>query len=60
MGTGVWGKSPPGPDLVLTAPSGSGDVRAPSSSFSRFYSRTQGSGVTGLKPFLATLSGRRE
>lgn len=29
--------------LVLTPPSGSGEAWAPSSSFSRFYSRTQGS-----------------
>lgn len=40
MGIGVWGRSPPGPDLVLTPPSGSGEAGAPSSSFSRFYSRT--------------------
>ena len=45
MGLGVWGGSPPGPDLVLTPPSGSGEAWAPSSSFSRFYSRTQGSGA---------------
>lgn len=49
MGIGVQGGSPPGPDLMLTPPSGSGEAWAPSSSFSRFYSRTQGSGVTGLK-----------
>lgn len=37
------GGSPPGPDLMLTPPSGSGEAWAASSSFSRFYSRTQGS-----------------
>lgn len=58
MGIGVWGRSPPGPDLVLTPPSGSREAGAPSSSFSRFYSRTQGSRVTGLRPFLVALSGR--
>lgn len=33
------GGSPPGPDLVCTPPSGSGDTGAPPSSFSRFCSR---------------------
>lgn len=37
--------------LVLTPPSGSGEAWAPSSSFSRFYSRTQGSeGLLGSGP----------
>lgn len=43
MGLGMKGGSPPGPDLVLTPPSSSGEAWAPSSSFSRFCSRTQGS-----------------
>lgn len=43
MGLGMQGGSPPGSDLVLTPPSGSGEAWAPSSSFSRFCSRTQGS-----------------
>lgn len=43
MGLGMKGGSPPGPDLVLTPPSSSEEVWAPSSSFSRFCCRTQGS-----------------
>lgn len=39
-GPGMQGGSPPGPDLVLTPPSGSGEAWAPSSSFSRFCFRT--------------------
>lgn len=53
------GGSPPGPDLVLTPPSGSGGAWAPSSSFSRFCSRTRGSGLTGLRPFLPPCPGER-
>lgn len=43
VGLGMQGGSPPGPDLVLTPPSDSGEAWAPSSSFSRFCTRTQGS-----------------
>jgi hypothetical protein len=42
-GLRVQGGSPPEPDLVLTPPSSSGEAWAPSSSFSRFCSRTRGS-----------------
>lgn len=52
--TDVWPES-----LVLTPRSGSRDSRAPSSSFSRFYSRTQGSGSL-RGPFLTPPRGEEE
>lgn len=47
--------------LVLTPPSGSGEAWAPSSSFSRFYSRTQGSeGLLGSGPSSLPSGGEEE
>ena len=61
MGLGVWGGSPPGPDLVLAPPSGSGEAWAPSSSFSRFCSRTQASeGLLGSGPSSLPSGGEEE
>ena len=61
MGLGVRGGSPPGPDLLLTPPSGSGEAWAPSSSFSRFYPRTQSSeGLLGSGPSSLPSGGEEE
>lgn len=61
MGLRVWGGSPPGPDLVPAPPSSSGEVWVPSSSFSRFYSRTQGSeGLLGSGPSSLPSGGEEE